>query len=452
MRARKIAEDIWWVGAMDWDRRLFDSLIPLPDGTSYNSFFILGSQKSALVDAVDPAMKNVLFERLNNLNPGSIDYVIANHVEQDHSGCIPDVLAAYPRAKAVASKTGKGMLMDMLAVPEDRILVVSDGETLDLGEKQLQFVYFPWVHWPETMLTWMPKERILFPCDLFGSHLATADLFVSDDAAVLLAAKRYYAEIMMPFRKTIHKNFEKVAGLQPQMVAPSHGPIHKRPELIMAAYRDWIAAPPHNLVVVPYISMHDSTRLMVEHFVEACAERGIHAEQYNLADADIGKFAMSIVDAGAIVFGSPMVLGGLHPKVAYAALLANALQPKAKRVSVIGSFGWGGKLAENLKSLLSNLKAEFVPPVLAKGLPRPKDYDALEALADLLGESFMQPKQQPAESNVSKKYECSVCHYIYDPVAGDPDGGIPPGTPFEKIPDDWVCPICGASKSAFDPV
>ncbi len=451
MKARSISEDIWWVGAMDWDRKLFDSLIPLPDGTSYNSFYIRGSQKSALVDAVDPSMKHVLFERLKILAPASIDYVIANHAEQDHSGCIPDVLEAYPQAKAVASKTGKSLLMDLLGVPEDRILVVSDGEILDLGDKHLQFIYFPWVHWPETMLTWMPKERVLFPCDLFGAHLAAADLFVSDDASLLLAAKRYYAEIMMPFRNTIRRNFEKVSKLEPLMIAPSHGPIHKRPELILAAYRDWIAGPAHNLVVVPYISMHNSTRLMVEHFVEACAERGIHAEQINLEDADIGKFAMSIVDAAAIVFGSPMVLGGMHPKVAYAALLANALQPKAKQISIIGSFGWGGKLAETLRSLLPNLKAEFIPPVLAKGLPRSKDYAAIEALADSLGESIM-PSKQPAESDKSKKYECSICRYIYDPALGDPEGGIPPGTPFDQIPDDWVCPICHASKSAFEPI
>jgi len=453
MKGRKIAEDIWWVGATDWDRRLFDGLIPLPDGTSYNSYFVQGATKSALIDAVDPQMKNVLFDRLKNLKISSIDYVIANHIEQDHSGSIPDLLSTYPMAKAVTSKTGKGLMMDMLAVPEDRILVVQDGETIDLGGRSLQFVYFPWVHWPETMLTWLPEEKILFACDLFGSHLATADLFVADTAAVLLAAKRYYAEIMMPFRDTIIKNFPKVENLGAQMIAASHGPIHKQPEIIINAYRDWTSGPPKNQVVVPYISMHDSTRLMVEHLVEACAERGIHAEQFNLAEADIGKFAMSLVDASAIVFGSPMVLGGPHPKVAYAALLANALRPKAKHISVIGSFGWGGRLAETLEGLLSSLRVEFIPPVLVRGLPRPRDYAALEALADSLGEPSMEPTQpQAAPKEEPKKYMCSVCRYIYDPAAGDPKGGIPAGTPFEELPDDWTCPVCRVPKSMFKPV
>jgi flavorubredoxin len=384
MKARMIENNVWWMGAVDWDRRLFDRLIPLPDGTSYNCYLIQGKEKTALVDAVDPAMKHVLFSRLKTQGITQIDYVIANHIEQDHSGAIPDVLAAYPSAKAVVSEKGKTFMMSMLDVPEDRIIVVRDGEKLDLGEMTLQFIYFPWVHWPETMLTWLPQQKILFSCDLFGSHLATSDLFVSDEAAVLMAAKRYYAEIMMPFKTIIGKNLDAVVKLEPRLIAPSHGPLHKNPNLIMKAYRDWISGPLKNNIVVPYISMHDSTRLMVDHFMEACIERDLSVEQFDLADADIGKLAMSLVDASGIVFGSPMVLAGPHPKVAYAALLANALQPRAKFVSVIGSFGWGGKLTETLQSLVPNIKAEFIPAVLAKGLPRAKDYAALDELAQTM--------------------------------------------------------------------
>jgi flavorubredoxin len=384
MKARKIGESIWWVGGMDWDRRLFDCLIPLPDGTSYNCYFVQGTRKKALIDSVDPSMRHILIERLRSLNLETLDYVVANHIEQDHSGCIPDILEMYPMAKAVTSAQGKILMMDLLAVSEDRIQVVKDGETLDLGGKTLQFISFPWVHWPETILTWLPEDKILFPCDLFGSHLASSDLFVSDEAAILLGAKRYYAEIMMPFRKIIEANLEKVQKLGADMIAPSHGPIHKNPKLIIDAYRDWVGNSPKNFIAIPYISMHDSTRLMVEHFIEACAQRGIAAEPFNLAEADIGKLAMALVDAKGIVFGSPMVLGGPHPKVAYAAILANALRPKAKYLSVIGSFSWGGKLVETLQALLSNLKADFLPAVLAKGLPKAKDYAAVEALAESL--------------------------------------------------------------------
>jgi flavorubredoxin/rubredoxin len=451
MEARRIGDGVWWVGAVDWDRKLFDSLIPLPDGTSYNAYFVQGSKKSALIDTVDPAMRRVLFERLKSLKISAIDYVIANHIEQDHSGTIPEILAANPMAKAVTTAIGKTLMTDMLEVSEDRIMVVKDGEILDLGGKTLQFVSFPWVHWPETMLTWFPQQKILFSCDLFGSHYASGELFASDENAVLLSAKRYYAEIMMPFRTTIENNLGKVLKLEAQFIAPSHGPIYKKPNLIIDAYRDWISSPPKKLIVIPYVSMHDSTRLMVEHFIEACAERGIAAEQYNLAEADIGKLAMSLVDAAGVVFGSPMVLSGPHPNVAYAAILANALRPKAKYFSVIGSYGWGGRLVETLQALIPNLKGEFIPPVLAKGLPKAKDFQAIDALAEEIKNRLAEAKKESTVSSpdTENKFMCSVCRYIYDPAKGDPAGGIAPGTPFDKIPDNWVCPICRVPKSMF---
>jgi flavorubredoxin/rubredoxin len=299
----------------------------------------------------------------------------------------------------------------------------------------------------------------LFSCDLFGSHFATADLFAGDEPVVMSSAKRYYAEIMMPFKTVIESKLDAVAKLDAQMIAPSHGPIYRKPKLILDAYREWISGAPKNSIVIPYISMHESTHLMVTHLVEACAERGIHAEQFNLAEGDIGKLAMSLVDVAGIVLGSPMVLGGPHPKVAYAAILANALKPKAKFISVIGSFGWGGRLAETLQSLMPSLKAELLPPVLVKGLPRDKDYAALDALADAIRERCigqadqLEAAAQPEpEASAPTRYMCPVCHYIYDPAKGDPDGGIPPGTPFEKIPDNWVCPICRVSKKMFRPL
>jgi len=403
---------------------------------------------------------------LKDLKLSHLDYVVANHAEQDHAGAIPDVLAAFPMAKVVTSEKGKGMLMDLLAIPGDRIMIVRDGETLDLGNRTLQFIYFPWVHWPETMLTWLPNEKILFSCDLFGSHLATSDLFTSDETVWLPAAKRYYAEIMMPFKAMIEAKLDSVVRLGPQMIAPSHGPIYRDPVKVLNAYREWTSGQPKKLIVIPYITMHDSTRLMVAHLVEACAARGIPAEQFNLVDADIGKLAMSLVDAAGIVFGSPMVLGGPHPKVAYAALLANALRPKARFISVIGSFGWGGRLTETFQSLLPSLKAELLPPVLVKGLPREKDYAALDALAEAIRVRCAEPQVQqetaapqtaaaPApepKPSEETRYLCPVCRYIYDPAKGDPAGGIPPGTPFENIPDNWVCPICRVSKKMFKPV
>jgi flavorubredoxin len=384
MKERQIKTNVYWIGAIDWDRRLFDALIPLPDGTSYNSYLVQGSQKVALIDTVDPAMTEVLMTYLENVPV--IDYVIANHAEQDHAGSIPQVLEKYPDAKVVTTPKGQDILAALLLIPEDRFITVSDGETLSLGDKTLEFIHASWVHWPETMLTYLREDKILFPCDLFGSHLATTDLYVADEGQVYEAAKRYFAEIMMPFRTSIEKHLEKLNSYKIDIIAPSHGPMYDKPSFILEAYRSWVFGPPKNIVVLPYISMHGSTQKMVEYFVGALVDRGVTVKQFNLAATDIGKLAMTLVDAPTMVIGTPTVLVGPHPNVAYAAFLANALRPRLQFISIIGSYGWGSKAVEQLTGMIPNLKAEVLDPVIIKGFPREEDFKALDNLASTIAE------------------------------------------------------------------
>ena len=379
---RQLKSNVYAVGAIDWDSRLFDKLIPLPDGTSYNSYLVRGNEKVALLDTVDPAKTGVLLDNLVRLGINKIDYVVAHHAEQDHSGSLPDVLLIYPDAKVVTNPKCKGMLIDLLDIEEDKFITVEDGETLSLGDKTLQFIYTPWVHWPETMSTYLVEDRILFSCDFFGAHLATSSLFVDDEAKVLEDAKRYYAEIMMPFRRQINSNLDKLAEFQIDMIAPSHGPIYDHPELIVEAYKDWVSETVKNEVIVAYVSMHGSTGKMVSHFVEALMDKGITVKQFELSTVDIGQLAMALVDAATVVIATPMVLAGAHPAVVYATFLANALRPKTKFASIIGSFGWGGKMVEQLTGMMSNLKAEILDPVLSKGEPKENDFAAIEKLAD----------------------------------------------------------------------
>ena len=382
MKPRKIRDRIYWMGSVDWDRRLFDTLVPLPDGTSYNAYLIEGSEKTVLLDTVDPQMADELLSQLEGFP--KIDYVVSHHAEQDHSGTIPQVLEKYPGAKLISTPKAKGLLIDLLRIPEESFITVKDGETLSLGDKTLKFIHAPWVHWPETMVSYLEEDRILFSCDFFGSHIATTDLYVTDEGRVYEAAKRYYAEIMMPFRKVIEKNLEKLASYDIEMIAPSHGQIFPRPAFIIDAYRDWILGPPRNTVVLTYVSMHESTRRMVNYFVSALVERGVRVEQFNLAVTDIGKLAMALVDAATIVVGTPTILAGPHPYAAYAAFLANALRPKTKFLSIIGSYGWGGKTVDILAGMIPNLKVEVIEPVLAKGLPSDNDLKALDNLAETI--------------------------------------------------------------------
>ena len=384
MFKRKIKDRVFWLGAVDWDRRLFDSLIPLPDGTSYNAYLIEGSEKTALLDTVDPPLADELLAQLKDVP--KIDFVVSHHAEQDHSGTIPQILSLYPDAKLVCTPKAKDMLTDLLEIPDERCVVVADGDSVSLGDKTLTFIHTPWVHWPETMVTWLEQDKILFSCDFFGSHIATTDLFVTDEGRVYEAAKRYFAEIMMPFRNIIRKNLEKLAAYPVEMIAPSHGQIYQQPAFILDAYNDWVNSPPANTVVIPYVSMHESIRQMVNYLVAALVEKGVRVELFNLAVTDIGKLAMALVDAATLVVGTPTVLAGPHPYAAYAAFLANALKPRVKFLSIVGSYGWGGKTVETLAGMIPNLKVEVLDPVLCKGVPSETDFQALSALADTIAQ------------------------------------------------------------------
>jgi flavorubredoxin len=389
---RQIRSNVYAVGAIDWDRRLFDELIPLPEGTSYNAYVIKGGQRTALLDTVDPKKTDTLLGGLLSLGIDRIDYIVAHHAEQDHSGSIPDMLSLYPDAKVVTNTKCKSMLMDLLHIEDERFLTVQDGQTLSLGDKTLQFFDIPWVHWPETMCTYLQDDRILFPCDFFGAHLASSSLFVDDEPTVYEAAKRYYAQIMMPFRTVIKRNLKKLEALDIEVIAPSHGPAHDNPAFIMDAYRDWVSDDVKNEVVLAYVSMHESTRAIAEHLAEALMDRGIKVRQFNLSVTDLGQLAIALVDAATIVLGSPTVLTGAHPKVAYGALVANALRPKTRFATIVGSFGWGGKMVEQLTGLMSNLKVELIDPVVTKGYPKEGDLSALDALADRILEKHKEIK------------------------------------------------------------
>lgn len=381
---RKIREDVYYVGAQDWDRRLFDELIPTPEGTSYNAYLIKGSEKTALIDSVDPAKEQVLFDNLSDID--RVDYVVANHAEQDHSGTLLKILEMYPGSKLVTNQKCRDLLIDHVMIPDDRFLVVGDGDTLSLGDKTLQFILTPWVHWPETMITYLQEDRILFTCDFLGSHVATTELFAGENMEIYYGAKRYYAEIMMPFKHIIPKHLDRIDELDVDLICPSHGPMWDKPDFILSAYREWTSPEVKNQVLIPYVSMHDSTRTMVEHLTDELIKRGVEVKVFNLTVTDLGELAIALVDAATVVFGIPTVLTGAHPVAFYSVYLANALRPKTRYAAIIGSYGWGSRTLDQVTGALSNLKAEFLDPVYIKGIPKEDDLKAVEALADMIAD------------------------------------------------------------------
>ncbi|HUT79654.1 MAG TPA: FprA family A-type flavoprotein [Candidatus Bathyarchaeia archaeon] len=386
MTVAKLKPNIFFVGAKDYDRRLFDELIPLPDGTTYNAYLIIGSNKTALIDSVDGTKYYELEKNLGKLKVKKIDYLVSNHTEQDHSESIVKLIQRFPEAQIVTNTKGKEHLMVHLHLPEEKFLVKEEGETLSLGDKTLEFINVPWVHWPETMITFAREDKIMFTCDLFGTHLAQSELFVTDEAKTYKSAKRYYAEIMMPFRKIIVKHIEKLSNYNFDTIAPSHGPVHQNTNFIINAYKDWISDDVKNEVVIPYVSMHHSVKEMVEYLSDALIEKGIQVKPYNLPVTDIGELAMALVDAATIVIGAPAVLTGPHPLAVYATYLANALRPKAKFASIISSYGWKCQLKEDLIAMLTRIKPELLEPVILRG----KMTDDGKKLLDKLAESIYQ--------------------------------------------------------------
>jgi flavorubredoxin len=232
------------------------------------------------------------------------------------------------------------------------------------------------------MLTYLREDRILFSCDLFGSHYASGDLYADDQRAIYPAAKRYYAEIMMPFRVSIRGHLEKIQPLAIDMIAPSHGPVHRPPVMILDAYREWISDDVKNEVIIPYVSMHGSTKKMVEYLTGALIERGITVRPFEITHTDLGELAMALVDAATVVVGTPTVLFGPHPAILGPVYLANILKPKVKFASVIGSFGWGGKTVDTIAGMLDHIKPEIIPSVYVKGAPTAETLRALDRLAD----------------------------------------------------------------------
>jgi flavorubredoxin len=365
----KLAEGVYWVGARDWNRRLFDALIPLPVGTTYNSYLIIGEKKKALIDTVNPGFEKELEEKIRKIiDPIEIDYVVMNHAEPDHAGSIPHMILVSPKAKLVTSVRGAKMAQTFYKVPEERIIAVHDQETIDLGGKTLQFIEAPMLHWPETMFTYIKEDKILFPCDFLGAHTAKG-LYDDEVEDLLVLAQRYFGEIMMPFRPNAQKGLEKIANLEISLIAPSHGPIHRNPERILNAYKKWANGETKKKAIIVYVTMWNSTEKMIKPIADTLASEGIEVALHNLAVADIADIAKDLVDSRAIVLGTPTVLAGAHPLAVYATYLVKALRPPLKYGAVLSSYGWGGGAIKHVQEALGQTKLEIVGALEINGPP-----------------------------------------------------------------------------------
>ena len=388
-----IAPNVFWVGVKDYNRRLFDGLIPLPHGTSYNAYLIVGKDKTALIDTVNPGFEKDLVDKIaQHMDPTKIDYVIMNHAEPDHANAAKHLLGIAKNAKLVAGAKGKEAAMMYFDIDASRIDVVDENSRIDLGGKTLKFVDAPWLHWPETIFTYLEEDKILFPCDFFGSHLA-GGAFYSDeygDEKALDMAKLYFAEIMMPFRKPGQAAIEKVKKLAPKIIAPSHGVIWREPKVILDEYSKWTAEKMEKKVMIAYVSMWGSTEKMVKALNEALVRKGISVNVFDLTNTEVGHIAKELVDTPVVVVGGPTVLGGVHPVAAYATLLVKTLRAPTKYGVVLTSYGWSGGAVKQIQALLEGTKLEVLGVVEVKGPPKQAEFDKVAELANKIEEKLNQ--------------------------------------------------------------
>jgi flavorubredoxin len=383
-----VKEDVFYVGVKDWNRRLFDALIPLPQGTTYNSYLIKGKDKVALIDTVNPGFETELENRINNVaSVSQIDYVVMNHAEPDHAGAIPHMLAVNDKAKLVCTKMGAQAAQTYFKVPEERITLVKDNYAIELGGKTLKFIEAPMLHWPETMFTYLPQDKMLFTCDFFGMH--TAYGFYDDEVDELNSfAQRYFGEIMMPYRSLGLRAIEKIKNFEIEMIAPSHGPIHKNPERILENYAKWTRGETKEKVILVYVSMWKSTEKMISQIAETLLQKGVYVAIHNLANADLGEIAKDLVDAKAIVLGTPTVLGKMHPLAVYAAHLVKVLKPPLKLGAVLTSYGWGKGALAHAVELLGPTGLEVVGAMEVNGPPTESDLEKVRLIGEVLAEKI----------------------------------------------------------------
>ena len=263
------------------------------------------------------------------------------------------------------------------------------GDTLDLGDKTLEFIDAPWLHWPETMFTYFQEEGILFPSDFFGAHIATPKLYADefgDD--VLKRAKDYFGEIMMPFRPRAKRALEELEEYKINTIAPSHGVIYRNPEKILEAHRSWTSSEVEEKVLIPYISMWGSTAEMVHVLTESVAAAGVDAVPFDVSSQSLDNLAGELVDSAGVVFGTPTVLAGPHPQIIYIATLAKKLNPPTKYFGVVESHGWAGGAVRELSGLVEGMTGELLGGVEVKGSPGEEDLDRVVELGEKLVENI----------------------------------------------------------------
>ncbi len=396
--AIKISDSVYWVGAIDWSIRDFHGYTT-PHGSTYNAYLIL-ADKITLIDTVKASFKDEMMARIASvIDPSKIDYIISNHSEQDHSGCLPDVIDRVKPEKVFASTMGVKTLSDILH-SEYGIAPVKDGETVSLGNMDLKFMEARMIHWPDSMFSYLEKDGVLFSQDAFGMHLATFERFTDELPTDMLEyeAATYYANIVLPYSTVVLKTLEKIAatGWAIKVFAPDHGPVWRKDlGFIIDLYEKWAKQKPANKAVVVYATMWHSTEMMAKAIAESMAREGIRVKLLSMNDVHRSEVVYEVLEAGALIVGSPTLNNNILPQMADVMTYLKGLKPANLIGAVFGSFGWSGESVKDLESIMKEMKVNVVAePISVKHVP---GKDVLEKCSQLGKAIAVELKKRTAE-------------------------------------------------------
>jgi flavorubredoxin len=380
VKAREIKKGIYWVGAIDWDLRNFHGYLT-QRGSTYNAYLII-DEKVTLVDTVKSYLTEEMFERISQvIDPSKIDYIISNHVEMDHSGAIPAVMEKAPNATIIASPNGVRGLKEHYG-DVYKYQAVKNGESISLGERSFDFVLTPMIHWPDNMVAYMPQEKLLFSNDAFGQHLASSER-IDDEYPVdviMEEARKYYANIVLPFGAQVQKALETVGTLDIEMIAPSHGIIWKKYiKEIITEYVKWASNVTEKKAVICYDTMWDSTKKQAFAIQSVLEDKGYSTHVYNVSLTHISDIMTDLITAEYVCVGSPTLNNNMLPTVAAFLTYLKGLAPKNRKAIAFGSFGWGGQSIGQVEAILTEAGFDVKSAQKTKYIPFKEELDRMKA-------------------------------------------------------------------------
>ncbi|HNZ10663.1 MAG: Rubredoxin-oxygen oxidoreductase [Deltaproteobacteria bacterium ADurb.Bin151] len=382
--AIQISEHVYWVGAIDWSIRDFHGYTT-PHGSTYNAYLVM-ADKITLIDTVKSSFMDEMLSRIASVvDPSKIDYIVSNHSEQDHTGCLLRAIDRIKPEKVFASAVGVKTLKEIFHAQHD-IQPVKDGETLSLGNMDLRFLETRMIHWPDSMFSYLEKDGVLFSQDAFGMHLATFERFADQLPSDMLEyeAATYYANIVLPYSPVVLKALDKVAatGWSFKLFAPDHGPVWRQNlSFILDLYKKWALQKPANKAVVVYATMWHSTEMMAKAIAESMAREGIRVKLLSMNEVHRSEVIYEVLEAGALIVGSPTLNNNILPQMADVMTYIKGLKPSHLIGAVFGSYGWSGESVKDLEAILKEMKVDIVAETVSvKHVP---GEDVLEKCSEL---------------------------------------------------------------------